>query len=68
MSDVQLLRVREAATLLGCSRSQMYVLVRSGEVPAVTLGSSLRIPRVALERLIEEKLAAATGQGKPPRS
>ena len=38
-----MLRIGEAAQLVGVSRSKMYVLVASGQVPSVTIGSSRRI-------------------------
>jgi excisionase family DNA binding protein len=37
-----LLLVGEAARLVGVSRSAMYVMVASGQVPEVTVGRSLR--------------------------
>lgn len=57
MSEVLLLRVAEAARLLACSRSQAYKLVQTGEIPAIRVGSSIRVPRAALERLVEARLA-----------
>ena len=55
--EVLLLRVHEAARLLACSRSQAYKLVQSGGVRSIRVGSSIRIPRAALEQLIEARLA-----------
>jgi excisionase family DNA binding protein len=46
-----LLRVADAARLLSVSRSTMYQLVASGQVPVVRIGRSIRIPRAGLERL-----------------
>lgn len=42
--DKLLLRPEEAAVLLGVSRSKMYALLASREVPSVRLGGSLRVP------------------------
>jgi excisionase family DNA binding protein len=57
-SKSALLRVREAAPLLGTSPSAAYELANvrlstGGQtgLPAVRLGRSIRIPRAAIERL-----------------
>jgi excisionase family DNA binding protein len=47
-----LLRIPEAARLLGISRTTMYQLVARGEVPVLRIGRSVRISRVAVERLV----------------
>lgn len=47
-----LLRVSEAARLLGVSRSTMYQLVASGSVPVIRIGRSVRVSRPALEAWI----------------
>ena len=39
-----LLRVEEAAEILGLSRSFVYVLMRSRDLESVTIGRSRRIP------------------------
>lgn len=44
--------VTEVAELLGISRSSAYECVRRGEIPALTLGRRVVIPRRALERLL----------------
>ena len=44
-----LLRIPEAARLVGVSRSTMYQLIGSGEVPVVRLGRSVRVLRAKLE-------------------
>ena len=57
-AEPALLRVREAAPMLGISRSAAYELAnawlatdgRTG-LPAVRLGRSIRIPRAVIERL-----------------
>jgi excisionase family DNA binding protein len=45
--------VREAARLLGYSRSTVYAMLRSGELPSTLHGSSRRIPIAALRAWIE---------------
>jgi excisionase family DNA binding protein len=49
-----LLRPEEAGRLLGFSRSKMYGMLAAGELPSIRAGKSVRIPRAALERWIEE--------------
>ena len=46
-----LLKVSEAATLLSISRTAMYQLIATGQLPVIRLGRSIRVSRAALERL-----------------
>lgn len=48
------LTVTEAAHFLGVSRSHLYELVRTGEVPALSLGTRKVISRAALERMLDQ--------------
>lgn len=53
-NDVKLLlRVDEAAEALGVSRSQVYVLIARGQLDAVTIGRSRRVPVEAVQAFIE---------------
>jgi len=53
-----LLRPAEAARALGCSRTRVYELINTGDLPHVRLGgTSIRIPRVAIDRLINAAMA-----------
>jgi excisionase family DNA binding protein len=55
-----LYRMSEAAKVLGISRTRIYELVASGDLPHVRLGgTSIRIPRAAIDRLIEDAMKAA---------
>ena len=47
-----LVDVRQAAHLLQCSRSLLYELLRSGELPTVKVGRLTRIPVVALNAFV----------------
>lgn len=59
-ADILLLRVHEAAILLGISRAYAYELAGSGELPTVRLGvRAVRIPREALGEWVRSK----TGRG-----
>ena len=46
-----LLRVSEAAALLGVSRSTLYQLIARGELRVIRIGRSVRVPREALETI-----------------
>jgi excisionase family DNA binding protein len=50
--------VTEVAELLGISRSSAYEYVRSGDLPSITLGSRIVVPRRALELLLDPSLAS----------
>lgn len=48
--------IQESSAFLGVSRSTLYALCDSGELPWVKIGRSRRIPRRALEQLAERNL------------
>jgi excisionase family DNA binding protein len=50
----KVLTVEEAAKVLRIGRSSAYAGVRSGEIPSIRIGGSLRIPRAALDRLLDQ--------------
>jgi excisionase family DNA binding protein len=50
--------VDEAATILGISRASAYRAARTGVIPALRIGSSLRIPCRALQRMLDIEAAA----------
>jgi excisionase family DNA binding protein len=54
LDKVKLLRAAEVAILTGFSRAKVYLMIESGELPSIRAGRSVRIPRVALERWVEE--------------
>lgn len=45
--------VEQAAKELGIGRSLCYELARSGQIPVLRLGRRLRVPRAALDRMLE---------------
>ena len=56
-SQPVLLRVTEAARLLGLGRSTVYALVATGELKSVTFGrKARRIPVAAVDALVEARL------------
>ena len=59
--------VTEVAELLGISRASAYNDVRSGEIPSVTLGSRIIVPRRAIDELPHGEAALWLGSpGKLP--
>jgi excisionase family DNA binding protein len=49
--------VAEVAELLGISRASAYTYVRTGQIPSVTLGSRIIVPRKALDELLHGEAA-----------
>lgn len=43
MNNRLLYKVKEVAEMLGIGRSKAYELVRTGEIPSVRVGASLRV-------------------------
>ena len=56
-----LLRVTEAAALLGIGRSKLYELLAAGELPIVRIGRSVRVPAAALEQWVERRTVLGNG-------
>lgn len=55
-SDRLLLRIPEAAEVLGISRSTMYKLIAAGDVPTVRIGErAVRVSRAALEAFVDRQ-------------
>ena len=63
-----LLRTEEAARMLRVSRSAIYALLNSGELPSITIGARRRIPRDALDEYVARQLASADGARPRDRS
>jgi excisionase family DNA binding protein len=59
-----LLRPGEAAEAMGISRSKVYELLASGELPSIRVGKSVRIPADRLRVWIAAQFKSArTGRG-----
>jgi excisionase family DNA binding protein len=53
MSEVvQTVTVDQAAEILGIGRFLAYEMVKEGKIPALRFGRKIRIPRVALDRML----------------
>lgn len=55
LAEMRFLTVAEVATVMRVSRMTVYRLVHSGDLPAVRVGRSFRVP----ERAVHEYLRAA---------
>jgi excisionase family DNA binding protein len=55
LSEVKFLTVAEVASLMRVSKMTVYRLVHAGELPAVQIGRSFRVP----EQAVHEYLRAA---------
>jgi len=60
-----LLTVKDLEAELQLGRTRTYELVRSGQLPVVRIGRSVRIPREALSCWIAEQACALTGASPP---
>jgi len=62
------LSVEEAGKMLGLSRGLMYEAVRTGQIPSIRVGRRILIPRLALERLLQDdSLDSVKGAGQRGR-
>lgn len=64
--QIRLLTVAETARLLGCSRTNVYGLISTGELPVVSIGCSrgYRVDRRDIEAFIERR-KTCKGGGTP---
>jgi len=63
-----LLRTGEVGKLLGLGRSKVFAMPAAGQLPAIRIGRSVRVPRLALDRWIEERTRqAASGEVEAER-
>ena len=57
MSD--LLRVEEAAKILGIGRTKAFEMIARRELPIIRMGRLVRVPRAALDAWIAERTERA---------
>jgi excisionase family DNA binding protein len=60
-TDRLMLRPEEAADAIGVSRAKAYMLIASGELPAIKVGKVLRVPVEALREWIARQIAEQRG-------
>lgn len=56
-ADRILYRPAEAADAIGVSRARAYELIAAGQIPAIRVGSSIRVPVEALREWVNRQLA-----------
>jgi excisionase family DNA binding protein len=54
LSDVSFLTVAEVATKMRVSKMTVYRLVHNGELPAVRVGRSFRVPEYAVQTYLRQ--------------
>jgi excisionase family DNA binding protein len=52
-SEVLVYDVPEAGRLLGLNRNKAYAAAAAGEIPTIRFGRLLKVPKAALDRLLE---------------
>lgn len=53
LAQVQFLTVAEVATMMRVSKMTVYRLVHNGELPAVRVGKSFRVPEKAVDDYLQ---------------
>lgn len=59
LSDVKFLTVSEVASLMRVSKMTVYRLVHSGELPAIRVGRSFRVPEWAVHEYLRDSYIEA---------
>lgn len=59
LSDATFLTVAEVATAMRVSKMTVYRLVHSGELPAVRVGRSFRVPESAVDEYLRKSFFRA---------
>jgi excisionase family DNA binding protein len=52
-TDALVYSVEEAGRLLGLSRATAYAMCKAGAIPTLRFGRAVRVPKVAMERMLE---------------
>ncbi len=60
LSDVRFLTVAEVATIMRVSKMTVYRLVHSGELEAIRVGRSFRVPEQAVNQYLKDAFVAAS--------
>jgi len=58
LSDVRFLTVAEVATIMRVSKMTVYRLVHSGELEAIQVGRSFRVPEQAVNQYLRDAFVA----------
>jgi len=60
LSEVRFLTVAEVATIMRVSKMTVYRLVHSGELEAIRVGRSIRVPEQAVNQYLRDAFVAAS--------
>ena len=60
LSDVRFLTVAEVASIMRVSKMTVYRLVHSGELEAIRVGRSFRVPEQAVTQYLRDSFVAAS--------
>lgn len=60
LSDVRFLTVAEVASIMRVSKMTVYRLVHSGELEAIRVGRSFRVPEHAVNQYLHDSFVAAS--------
>jgi excisionase family DNA binding protein len=52
-TDCLTISIEEAGKLLGYSRNSAYEAAKNGELPTIQLGHKMRVPRIAIDRMLD---------------
>jgi len=63
-SEVRTLTIPEAAAVLRINRNVAYAAARRGEIPTIKFGRAIRVPAVALQRLLGEAGRSPAHEGE----
>ena len=58
------LRISEVAAVLRVSKAAAYEMCRDGRLGSIRVGRSLRVPRRAVERLLDAATGSVKGSGE----
>jgi excisionase family DNA binding protein len=53
--EAELINVREASTLLSMSKSKIYEMLSTGELPSVRIGRAVRVPVKGLAAFVQNR-------------
>lgn len=68
LSDIRFLTVREVATVMRVSLMTVYRLVHSGELEAIRVGRSFRVPEQAVNQYLRAAFVGTGTEGVHPGS
>jgi excisionase family DNA binding protein len=63
--ECQTVSVEEAGRILGYSRNTAYEAAKTGELPVIRLGRKIRVPKVALQRLLDTAAPHSNARRSP---